>query len=142
MQWTMPHRVLQLVAGLIGLAAVSAFALGIINAPQRGGRLPGEKTAGANGPAAAAIDAADATPLVNERIEGPPPPTPEEIAAAKAKEEEAARKKAEEEAERAAEQAALEQALGNTPPPTIRPVNPPNGAAPAPPPPTADEPIF
>jgi len=139
MQWTMPHRVLQLVAGLIGLAAIGAFALGIMNAPQRGGRLPGEKAAGAGAPAAAAIDATDATPLVDERIEGPPPPTPEEIAAAKAKEEEAARKKEEEEAAKAAEQAALQQALGNTPPPTIRPVNPPAGnATPAQP----EEPIF
>lgn len=139
MQWTMPRPVLQLIASLIGLAAVGAFVLGIMNAPHRGGRLPGEKAASASGPAATAIEATEATPLVDERIEGPPPPTPEEIAAAKAKEEEAARRKAEEEAARAAEQAALEQALGNVPPPTIRPVNPPPGATPAPPP---EEPIF
>jgi hypothetical protein len=83
MQWTMPHRVLQIVAGLIALAAVSAFTMGIINAPQRGGRLPGAK-AGAVAGAAAVIDAPDATPLSNERIEGPPQPTPEELAQAKA----------------------------------------------------------
>lgn len=82
MQWTMPHRVLQIVAGLIVLASVSAFTMGIINAPQRGGRLPGAK-AGAAG-VAAVIDAPDATPLSNERIEGPPQPTPEELAQAKA----------------------------------------------------------
>ncbi|WP_324086156.1 hypothetical protein, partial [Phenylobacterium sp.] len=76
MQWTMPHRVLQIVAGLISLAAVSAFVMGIVNAPQRGGRLPGEKATAGAGPAAA-IDAVDATPLSNERIEGPPQPTPE-----------------------------------------------------------------
>jgi hypothetical protein len=139
MQWTMPRPVLQLIASLIGLAAVGAFALGIMNAPHRGGRLPGAKTASTSGPAAAAIEATEATPLVDERIEGPPPPTPEEIAAAKAKEEEAARKKEEEEAARAAEQAALEQALGNTPPPTIRPVNPPATSTP---PAKPEEPIF
>lgn len=140
MQWTMPHRVLQIVASLIGLAAVSAFILGVVSAPQRGGRLPGAKAPGAAGPATA-IDATDATPLVDERIEGPPPPTPEEIAAAKAKEEEAARKKAEAEAEAdrlAAEQAALDQALGAVPPPTLRPVTPPAGNTPPPP----EEPIF
>jgi hypothetical protein len=85
MQWTMPPRVLQIVASLLGLAAVSAFVMGVLHAPQRGGRLPGERTAAAAGAApTTAIDAADATPLANERIEGPPPPTPEELAQAKA----------------------------------------------------------
>jgi hypothetical protein len=67
----MPHRVLQIVASLITLAAVSSFVLGVLNAPQRGARLPGEKVpeAAGSGPA---IDAQDATPLSNERIEGPP----------------------------------------------------------------------
>lgn len=73
MQWTMPHRVLQIVASLIVLAAVSSFALGVVNAPQHGGRLPGEKVPGVAA-GGAAIDAQDATPLSNERIEGPPPP--------------------------------------------------------------------
>ena len=45
MQWSMPHRVLQVVAVLIGLVAVSAFAAGVVNAPSRG-RMPGEKAAG------------------------------------------------------------------------------------------------
>lgn len=73
MQWTMPHRVLQIVASLIVLAAVSAFVMGVLSAPQRGGRLPGQKVPGAatTGPA---IEAEDATPLGDERIEGPPPP--------------------------------------------------------------------
>lgn len=73
MQWTMPHRVLQIVASLIALAAATAFILGIVNAPQRGGRLPGEKVPGAVG-TTTTIDAQDATPLSNERIQGPPPP--------------------------------------------------------------------
>ncbi|CAN7496536.1 hypothetical protein LJR225_003501 [Phenylobacterium sp. LjRoot225] len=88
MQWTMPHRVLQIVAALIGLAAVTSFVLGIINAPLRSARLPGEKLGGVAG-SATAIDAPDATPLSNERIEGPAPPTAEEIAKAEAKKAEA-----------------------------------------------------
>jgi hypothetical protein len=74
MQWTMPPRVLQLVASLIVLAALTAFVLGLMSAPQRGGRLPGQKVAGAPAaPASAPIEAAEATPLSQERIEGPPP---------------------------------------------------------------------
>ena len=119
MQWSMPHRVLQVVAGLIGLAAVSSFALGVINAPQRG-RLPGER-AGEQG--AAVIQATEATPLSQERIEGPPPPpelTPEEKARLEAE------KQAKEEADAAARLAAASPSAA--PPPTL-PVPPP--AAPA-----------
>jgi hypothetical protein len=109
MYWTMPHRVLQIVATMIVLAAITAFALGVLNAPQRG-RLPGEKAA--SGAPAAAIDATDATPLVDQRLDGPPEPTPEELEA-KAKAEEEAKAKAEAEAhERAAAEAA---AAGNAP---------------------------
>jgi NADH-quinone oxidoreductase subunit I len=51
--------------------------MGIINAPDRGGRLPGERAAarGGAGPATA-INAADATPLSQERIESAPKPAP------------------------------------------------------------------
>jgi hypothetical protein len=79
MQWSMPHRVLQVVAGLIVLSALTSFTLGVINAPSRG-RLPGER---ATGTASAPIEATDATPLSQERIEGPPTAaelTPEEKA--------------------------------------------------------------
>jgi hypothetical protein len=72
MQWTMPPRVLQIVAGLIGLAATAAFVMGVVSAPQRGGRLPGAKVPGAAA-GSTAIEATDATPLSDERIEGPPP---------------------------------------------------------------------
>jgi len=72
MQWSMPLRVQQVVAGLLGLTAVTAFTLGVINAPDRG-RLPGERADGASG---ALIQATEATPLSQERIEGPPEPTP------------------------------------------------------------------
>jgi len=67
MQWSMPHRVLQVVASLIVLVAVSAFTLGVVNAPSRG-RMPGEKVAGGAG--AAPLAATDATPLSQDRIEG------------------------------------------------------------------------
>jgi len=79
MQWSMPHRVQQIVAGLLGLTALTAFTLGVINAPDRG-RLPGERADRASG---ALIQATEATPLSQERIEGPPPAaelTPEEKA--------------------------------------------------------------
>jgi hypothetical protein len=68
----MPHRVQQVVAGLLGLTALTAFTLGILNAPDRG-RLPGERADGASG---ALIQATEATPLSQERIEGPPEPVP------------------------------------------------------------------
>jgi len=117
MQWSMPHRVLQVVAGLIVLVAVSAFTMGVINAPQRG-RMPGEKAAGAAG--AAPIVATDATPLSQERIEGAPEPrelTPEE------KEKAEAEKEARQEAAEAAKEAAA-----TTPPGVVV-----SGAAQAPP---------
>ncbi|MEO8115399.1 MAG: hypothetical protein ABI655_13515 [Phenylobacterium sp.] len=116
----MPRRVLQVVAALIGVAALGSFALAIYNAPSRG-RLPGEH-AGAGG--APVIQATDATPLTEERIEGPPPPrelTPEEKAQAEAD------RKAKAEAEAAAKLAAAEPA----PAPAIAPPAP----LPVPPPP-------
>ncbi len=70
MQWSMPHRVLQVVAALIVIVAILAFSLGIYNAPQRG-RMPGEKFAGSAG--AAPLVATDATPLSQDRIEGQAP---------------------------------------------------------------------
>lgn len=82
MQWSMPHRVLQVVAGLIGVVAISAFALGVINAPTRG-RLPGERAQGDTPGAVAPVEATEAAPLSQERIEGPAPApelTPEEKA--------------------------------------------------------------
>jgi hypothetical protein len=68
----MPHKVQQIVAGLLGLTALTAFTLGVINAPDRG-RLPGERSDGASG---ALIQATEAAPLSQERIEGPPEPVP------------------------------------------------------------------
>lgn len=77
MQWTMPRPVVQGVGALIVLLAVTSFTLGVINAPQRS-RLPGEKLPGQKAGATTLLDATDATPLSDERIEGPPPPPPED----------------------------------------------------------------
>jgi hypothetical protein len=118
MQWSMPPRVLQIVAGLIGLTAATSFTLGVLNAPQRG-RLPGERVEGSP---AALIQATEATPLSQERIEGPPPP-PELTEEEKAKLE--AEKQAKAEADAAAKLAAQT--------PTIRPIlTPPPLAVPPP----------
>jgi hypothetical protein len=129
MQWSMPHRVLQVVAGLLVLTALSAFTMGVVNAPQRG-RMPGEKVAGDAG--AAPLAATEATPLSQDRIEGLAPRelTPEE------KEKAEAEKEAKEEAADAAKQAA------ETAPPGVTVASPTQVTAPPPaePPPIAPSP--
>jgi hypothetical protein len=124
MPWSMPHRVLQVVAALLVLTALSAFAMGIVNAPQRG-RMPGEKAAGSTG--AAPIEATDATPLVQDRIEGLAPRelTPEE------KEKAQAEKEAREEAADAAKAAAATAPPGVTPAPGAPSTAPPPSDKPA-----------
>lgn len=67
----MSRNTLRMVAVLIGALALGAFGMGIANAPQKG-RLPGERAAATT--AATVIEAAEATPLSQERIEGAPPP--------------------------------------------------------------------
>jgi hypothetical protein len=99
MQWSMPHRVLQVVAGLLVLVALSAFTVGVVNAPQRG-RMPGEKVAGPAG--TAPIAATDAVALGQDRIEGL---APRELTAEE-KEKAEADKEAKEEAADAAKAAA------------------------------------
>jgi hypothetical protein len=131
MQWSMPPRVLQAVAALIVLIAISAFTLGVLNAPQRG-RMPGEKVAGET--AAAPLAATDATPLSQDRIEGPPPPrelTPEE------KEKAEADKEARQEAADEAKAAAATAPPGVTVAAPASPAPPP--IAPPPIPPSPDE---
>lgn len=77
MEWTMPRPVLHWVAGFLAVAALGSFIMGIVNAPERGGRLPGERVPGANAAAGASvINATDATPLAQERIESAPKPAP------------------------------------------------------------------
>jgi hypothetical protein len=118
MQWSMPHRVLQVVATLIVLVALTAFTMGVVNAPQRG-RMPGEKAAGEAG--AAPLAATDATPLSQERIEGLAPRelTPEE------------REKAEADKEARQEAADAAKAAAQTTPPGVNvpgmPATPPPG---------------
>jgi hypothetical protein len=66
MNWSMPRPVLQVVASALGVACLGAFTLGVVTAPSRG-RLPGERLDGATGQP---IQAQEATPLVDERIQG------------------------------------------------------------------------
>jgi hypothetical protein len=72
MTWSMPPKTLKIVAALLVVLAVGAFGLGVANAPHRG-RLPGEHT-GAGSTAGALINATEATPLGDDRIEGAPQP--------------------------------------------------------------------
>jgi len=130
MQWSMPHRVLQVVAGFIVLVAVSAFTLGVVNAPSRG-RMPGEKVAGAAG--ALPLAATDATPLSQDRIEGAFQPrelTDEE------------KEKLQEEKEAKQEAADAAKAAAATAPPGVvvpGPVSAPTAAEAPPPPPPPEE---
>ena len=138
MNWSMPRPVLQVVASAIAVACLGAFTLGVFTAPARS-RLPGD---GPVGKSAEVLQAADAQPLIDERIQGAATAaelTPEEQAALeaekKAKEEAAALAKAE--AEKGAP-AGPESAPALTPVPT--PAEP---AQPSPPPPPkVEEPPF
>jgi hypothetical protein len=119
----MPRPVLNLVAALLGLTAVTSFALGIVNAPEHGGRLPGERLPGQAG-TARAIDATEATPLSQERIEGPPPAVEKPAA------------KTEEASDEAADAAAKAAAANHGPllnvPPMATNAAPPEASAPIP----------
>jgi len=131
MQWSMPHRVLQVVAGLIVVIALGAFTMGIVNAPQRG-RMPGERAAGQSG--AAPLAAAEATPLSQDRIEGTAPRELTDEEKEKALEEKEAKQEAADAAKAAAE---------TTTPPGVVAVAPPSitppPAEPPPPAPSPDE---
>jgi membrane protein involved in colicin uptake len=131
--WSMPQPVLKLVATLIAAGALGAFALGVATAPDKS-RLPGERRGEAS--AGAPMEATDATPLGDERIQGTPPPrelTEEEKAKLEAD------KKAKEEAaaKAAAELLAPDPAAAAAPAPT--PAQP---AEKAPPTPQPEEPVF
>jgi hypothetical protein len=137
MNWTMPRPVLQIVAAIIGVASVGSFALGVATAPARG-RLPGEKLDGVTGQV---IQAQDATPLTDERIQGAAPP-------AELSDEEKARLADEKEAREEAAAIAKAEAAGVTPVTAAAPAAAPAAtetpaAAPPPPPPAkAEEPPF
>lgn len=66
MNWSMPRPLLQVVAAALAAACLGAFALGVVTAPSRS-RLPGERLDGVTGQP---IQAQEATPLVDERIQG------------------------------------------------------------------------
>jgi hypothetical protein len=136
MNWSMPRPVLQVVAALIGVACVSAFAMGVATAPQKS-RLPGQSADGALGEA---LQAQDAVALGDERIEGaaPPPELSDEEKARLADEKEA---KAEAEAAAKA-QAAGVMPVGPTAPTAATPEAAPQAAPAAAPPAKVEEPPF
>jgi hypothetical protein len=80
MTWSMPRPVLHWVGALLALTALGSFTMGVLNAPERGGRLPGERIPG-QAAGGAEIVAPEATPLSQERIEAPPPPPKPEVKA-------------------------------------------------------------
>ncbi len=138
MYWSMPRPVLQVVAAVLGVISVGSFALGVATAPARG-RLPGERADGVTGQV---IQAQDATPLTDERIEGVEPP-PE------VSDEEKARLAEEKEAREEAAAIAKAEAAGVMPVAPTTAVAPPDkigeviqAAPPPPPPPKVEEPPF
>jgi hypothetical protein len=139
MNWSMPPSVLRLVAFGLGFACLGAFTLALATAPSPG-RLPGERSSGAAG---LVLQAQDATPLLDERIEGAPVPdelTEEEKAALEAE------KKAKEEALALAKAEAAKGAPAGPESVVAAPVAaaPAEKAAPPPPPPPpkVEEPVF
>jgi hypothetical protein len=137
MNWTMPRPVLNWVAVLLAVACLGSFGLGIATAPSRG-HLPGERQ---NAQAGQPLQAVEATPLGEDRIEG-------SSAAPELSDEEKARlaeeKEAKEEAAAAKAQADATAAAGaNVPPPAVQPAAPAEAAKPAQPAqPKPEEPPF
>lgn len=66
MNWTMPRPLLQVIAAVIGVACLAAFTVGVVTSPTRG-RLPGERLDGVTGQP---IEAQEATPFIDERLQG------------------------------------------------------------------------
>lgn len=133
MNWSMPRPVLNWVAVVLGVASLGSFALGIATAPGPA-RLPGERP----GEAGLLLQATEATPLGEDRIEGPaPPPELSDEEKAKLADEKEAREEAAALAKAEAEKAAAQPI---TPPPAQAPA----AAEPAPPPPQPkpEEPPF
>jgi hypothetical protein len=114
MNWSMPRPVLQIVAGALGLACIASFTFGIVTAPNRA-RLPGER----QGEAGTPLQALEATPLGEDRIEGPAP-------APEVSDEEKARLAALKEDREAAALAKAEAAGA-----TAQPITPPPATAPS-----------
>lgn len=134
--WRMPQPVLQAVAVAIAVLSVGSFAAGVATAPSRS-RLPGERLDGVTGQP---IQAQEATPLTEERIQGAAP-------AAELSDEEKARLAEAKEAKDAAEALAkAENAAGVITPGAAAPAatGPAEPAPAAAPPPAAkvEEPPF
>ena len=137
MDWTMPRPVLNWVAGIIAALSLGSFVLGVATADAPA-RLPGERSSAAAG---GAVEAVEATPLAQERIEGPPPP-PELTEEEKLKLEEEKKAKAE---AAAAQKAAAEKAAAAgsaEPPPPPAPLEKAEPAPPSPPPKKVEDPPF
>lgn len=143
MNWSMPRPVLQVVATGIVVASLGSFALGVATAPSRS-RLPGERAGVQSGEI---LEATEAQPLVDERIQGAAVEelTEEEKAALeaekKAKAEAAALAKAEA-AQGAPAGPEAAAASGPAPADKIGEVLAQQPAAPPPPPPKVEEPVF
>ena len=88
--WTMPRKILQIVAYVIAACAVGGFILGVRGAPDPA-RLPGEGLPTTGG---APLAATDAMPLIDS-VEAPTPPPEPEKDKEDAKTEEAAKPDAE-----------------------------------------------
>jgi hypothetical protein len=139
MNWSMPRPVLQIVAATLGVLCLGAFTLAAVTAPPRS-RLPGQGPGGASG---LVLQAQDATPLIDERIQGAPEPeelTEEEKAALEAEKKAKAEATALARAEAAkGAPAGPEAIIAPLPPPVVAKVEP----APTPPPqPKIEEPLF
>lgn len=138
MNWSMPRPVRQGVAVLLATAWAASLIWGVVTAPSRG-RLPGQAPVGASGQP---LQAQDATPLSEERIEGAPEPVI-------LSEAEKAALEAEKKAKAEAAQLARAEAEKGAPagPEAIVAAAPPvvaeKALAPdAPPPPKPEEPLF
>lgn len=139
MNWSMPRPVLQVVAAVLAVACLGSFILGVATAPSRG-RLPGQSLAGVAGQV---LEAQEATPLVNERIQGLTAEEEELTPEEKAKREAQARAKAEALAlaKAEAEKGAPAPPPIALPPPTVTPAE---KTEPTPPKaePKLEEPVF
>lgn len=134
--WRMPQPVLQAVAVAIAVLSVGSFVAGVATAPARS-RLPGERLDGVTGQP---VQAQEATPLTEERIQGAAP-------AVELSDEEKARLAEEKEAKEAAEALAKAEGApgvitpGAAAPAAASPAEPAPAAAP-PPAAKVEEPPF
>lgn len=121
--WSMPDKVLRIVAVLLVICAVGGFALGFAGAP-KGGRLPGEAAPGGAG---APMAATEARALNTDELAPPKPPEPVE------------------EPEKKEEEPAPKAPVEKAPVVAPEPIEPPDAVGDlieAPPPPPPEDPPF